>query len=91
MKDDDSLGQPEASAHGKGPGSADRKSGCSSWGTVSQRLSGFSEAKHRRERVELLEFCRSAATLLAEHKPEASAEGVPIVREEGEPPVEFIQ
>lgn len=41
--------------------------------------------------MELLEFCRSAATLLAEHKPEASAEGVPIVREEGEPPVEFIQ
>ena len=81
---DDGLG-PEASAPGKG---ADRRGGQGQgWGAASKRLAGIAEAKHRRE---LLEFCRSAATLLAEHKPEASAEGVPIARE-GEPPVEFIQ
>ena len=82
---DDGLGGPEASAPGKG---ADRRSGQGQgWGAASKRLAGIAEAKHRRE---LLEFCRSAATLLAEHKPEAGAEGVPIARE-GEPPVEFIQ
>ena len=70
---------------GKGLGASSRLSGAVT-GHAASGLHG-PELEHRRE---LLDFCRSAAVLISQHKHEATAQGVPIVRE-GEGEVEDIQ
>ena len=65
---------------GQGVGASHRLSG----GVAGAAASGPAAAN----RSELLEFCTNAAVLLSQHKHEATAQGVPIVRE-GE--VEDIQ